>query len=523
MLDVANELFDDLPNKDKIIKRIQDMPLSARTVHDCTIIMANQVEETQVKDINTAPFFSLALDESTDVTHLAQFSVIARYAAGDTLREENLAVLPIKGSTRGEDLFKSFMKFAHEKKLPMDKLLSVCTDGAPCMVGKNKGFVALLRKHEKRPILGFHCILHQEALCAQMCDGQLGEVMSLVIRVINFIVARALNDRQFKALLDEVENNFHGLLLHSNVRWLSRGKVLSRFAACLNEFQTFLEMKGIEHPELAKTEWLLKFYYLVDITEHLNQLNVKMQGVGNTVLSLQHAVFPFENKLEVFIKDLETGRLLHFEKLREFTEACTASEPTQNFDLHQLAGFTSSLLQSFKARFGEFREHSALFKFTTHPNECSLNTADLSCIPDVSLRDFEAEVADLKASEMWVNKFKSLNEELERIAREKAELASKHMWTEMNKLQPEDQLILKTWNALPVTYHTLRRVSIAVLTMFGSTYSCEQSFSHLKNIKSNLRSRLTDESLNACVKLNLTKYQPDYKTISKSMQHQKSH
>ncbi|CAJ1057641.1 hypothetical protein NHX12_016806%2C partial [Xyrichtys novacula] len=34
MLDVANELFDDLPNKDKIIKRIQDMPLSARTVHD---------------------------------------------------------------------------------------------------------------------------------------------------------------------------------------------------------------------------------------------------------------------------------------------------------------------------------------------------------------------------------------------------------------------------------------------------------------------------------------------------------
>ncbi|TWW76606.1 hypothetical protein D4764_13G0012680 [Takifugu flavidus] len=57
--------------------------------------------------------------------------------------------------------------------------------------------------------------------------------------------------------------------------------------------------------------------------------------------------------------------------------------------------------QSFKARFGEFREHSSLFKFITHPNECSLNTADLSYIPDVTVRDFEAEVADLKASEMW--------------------------------------------------------------------------------------------------------------------------
>ncbi|KAJ3609521.1 hypothetical protein NHX12_024042 [Muraenolepis orangiensis] len=355
MLDVANELFDDLPNKDKIIKRIQDMPLSARTVHDRTIVMANKVEETQVKDINAAPFFSLALDESTD-----------------------------------------------------------------------------------------------------MCDRQFGEVMSLVIRVINFIVARALNDRQFKTLLDEV-NNYPGLLLHSNVRWLSRGKVLSRFAACLNEIRTFLEMKGVGHPELADTEWLLKFYYLVDLTEHLNQLNVKMQGIGNTVLSLQQAVFAFENKLELFITDLETGRLLHFEKLSQFKDACTASEPIQNLDLHQLAGCTSSLLQSFKARFGEFREHTRLFKFITHPNECSLNTADLNYIPGVSVRDFEAEVADLKASDMWVNKFKSLNEDLERITRQKAELASKHMWTEMKKLQPEDQLILKTWNALPVTYHTLQR------------------------------------------------------------------
>lgn len=89
-----------------------------------------------MKDINAAPYFSLALDESTDVSHLSQFSVIARYAAGDTLREESLVVLPMKGSTRGEDLFKSFIEFTKEKNLPMDKLILVCTEGAPYMVGK---------------------------------------------------------------------------------------------------------------------------------------------------------------------------------------------------------------------------------------------------------------------------------------------------------------------------------------------------------------------------------------------------
>jgi len=218
MLDVANKLFEDFSNKDRIMKRIKDMPLSAKTVYNRTIMMANQVEETQLKDINAAAYFSLALDESRDVSHLSQFTVIARYIAGDILREESLAVLPMKGTTRGEDLFRSFMKFAKEKNLPMDKLISVCTDGAPCMVGKNKGFVALLHEYENRPILSFHRILHQEALCAQLCGKQFGAVMDVVISVVNFIVARASNDRQSKTLLDEVGNNYPGLLLHSNVR-----------------------------------------------------------------------------------------------------------------------------------------------------------------------------------------------------------------------------------------------------------------------------------------------------------------
>ena len=71
-----------------------------------------------------------------------------------------------------------------KKNLPIDKLVSVRTDGALCMIGKNKGFAALFREHENRPILFFHCILHQEALCAQLCGKQFGEVMDMVTSVI---------------------------------------------------------------------------------------------------------------------------------------------------------------------------------------------------------------------------------------------------------------------------------------------------------------------------------------------------
>lgn len=63
MLDVANELFDDLLDKEKIIKCIKDMSLSARTVHDRTIVMSNQIETTRVKDINVVPFFFFLISQ----------------------------------------------------------------------------------------------------------------------------------------------------------------------------------------------------------------------------------------------------------------------------------------------------------------------------------------------------------------------------------------------------------------------------------------------------------------------------
>ena len=109
-----------------------------------------------------------------------------------------------------------------------------------------------------------------------------------------------------------------------------------------------------------------------------------------------------------------------------------------------------------------------------------LSTKSTRVISPVFPSDFELEVADLKASEIWVNKFKSLNDDLEKFARQLAEFASKKEWSEMKKLQPEGQLTVKICNELPVTYHTLHRVHCtAVISMFGSMYASEHSFSHL--------------------------------------------
>lgn len=44
--------------------------------------------------------------------------------------------------------------------------------------------------------------------------------------------------------------------------------------------------------------------FLTDITSHLNQLNVKLQGWHNTVCDMITAVWAFQKKLELFKNDL---------------------------------------------------------------------------------------------------------------------------------------------------------------------------------------------------------------------------
>ncbi len=166
------------------------------------------------------------------------------------------------------------------KEINTTHLVSVATDGAPSMRGAQKGFVTLLQKSLGRKLLTFHCILHQEALCAQTFPLECMEVMDLVIQIVNKIMAKGLNHRQFCSLLDEVDSAYSDLLLHNKVRWLSRGEVLNRFVTCLEHVETFLETKGLTYPELEDADWLEKLHFMVDMTSHLNMLNTSLQGKG---------------------------------------------------------------------------------------------------------------------------------------------------------------------------------------------------------------------------------------------------
>ena len=56
--------------------------------------------------------------------------------------------------------------------------------------------------------------------------------------------------------------------------------------------------------------------FLVDITSHPYELNLKLQGKDNTICELMTAVLSFQRKLEVFKEDLQ-GDWAHFPAVQE--------------------------------------------------------------------------------------------------------------------------------------------------------------------------------------------------------------
>ncbi|GFV92033.1 general transcription factor II-I repeat domain-containing protein 2A [Trichonephila clavipes] len=228
----------------KIIQRIKDVPLSRNTIKDRILKLAENVTDQQKYNINSAPFISLCLDESIDITKSARFAVFARYCVGNIIKEELIAITPLLTTTKGTDICTAVRNSLAEKEIDLKKNVSVTTDGASNMVGKKNGFISSFKADVGHSILECHCIIHQQALCAKSGLTSLDNVITFVTKIVNLISSQALNKKKFDALLDEVNSVYNGLLMYNNVRWLSRGNVLQRFVDCLEEIRLFLKMRA---------------------------------------------------------------------------------------------------------------------------------------------------------------------------------------------------------------------------------------------------------------------------------------
>ena len=455
---------------------VEDLSLSHQTIARRVEDLSKNVVLSLKEKLNKCEAYSLALDESTDRGDTAQLAIFIRGITSNfEVIEELLDINHMKDTTRGEDILSEVKKTLVKFELPEKKLCGVTTDGASALTGKNIGFIALLKKSINHEIISYHCIIHQEQLCAKVLEMK--NVMELVIHTVNFIRSRGLNHRQFKQLLEGCGSEAEDVIYFSQVRWLSRAATLKRFWILLPEIVLFLKIKGKDTSLLENIDCLNDLAFLIDMTQMLMELNLKLQGKDQLISKLFENVETFVLKLKLLKQQLSSKVLVHFKALSE--------RNINTIDSERYCTLILKLIDEFDTRFCDFKKEKNELDLFAHPFSIKAETVR---------NEFQMELIELQNN-------KDLKEAYKEV--ELLEFYKKYMSIEV--------------------FPHLCRHAIKYFSLFGSTYNCEQLFSKMKHVKTEQRNRLTDEHLTNTLRIASSNIKADIDHLCKKKQCQVSH
>ena len=151
---------------EKASQTMKQISLSNDTIKARIHEMSENIKSKVISKINSSPVFAVQLDETTDVSNLSQLLVYIRYVASERINGEFLFCQPLETTSKAADVFQVLFDFFDKIELSWSKLVGVCTDDAPAMIGANSGLVSLVK--QKNPaIQRTYCMNHKAVLVSK--------------------------------------------------------------------------------------------------------------------------------------------------------------------------------------------------------------------------------------------------------------------------------------------------------------------------------------------------------------------
>lgn len=315
-------------------------------------------------------------------------------------------------------------------------------------------------------------------------------VFHIFSQIINTIRKSDLRHRRFKLLTEELDSKFADIMYFNSIRWLSCGHVMNRFCDLMREIQLFLEEEKLDADfrQIWTPEWKQRLYFLADITKHLNELNVILQGKKKFIWDLSKAVQEFKLKLEAFKNQIKDNDFTFFPTLdtNQFKE-----EFELGYDTDIFVRYIDILINAFKSRFSDFEKFHLAFKFLKNPFGFDKN--NIQNLSDL----FGSKKTHLEFDISLINEENDLPNE-----------TSDALW---RRLMSECNFFL------------LKDIVPKFLCMFGSTYVCEASFSSLARRKNKYRNALSQVNLESELRCELSESTPDLNQLTESKECHPSH
>ena len=180
--------------------------------------------------------------------------------------------------------------------MPLTSIILCATDGAPSMVDYHHRFLSYLKKAVPK-VLTVHRVIHRQHLVAKNLSEKLHESFLTVITAVNKIKVNALNSRLFHQLCIENDKDFQCLLLHTEVRWLSKGDCLKKFYTLFNSVLDIFQESNPELYDKLKDSYCLPHWNVFQIQwsefaaarwwDFINQSQICPLGIPLKITALQ--------------------------------------------------------------------------------------------------------------------------------------------------------------------------------------------------------------------------------------------
>ncbi|CAI6369553.1 unnamed protein product [Macrosiphum euphorbiae] len=206
--------------------------------------------------------------------------------------------------------------------------------------------------------------------------------------------------------------------------------------------------------------------FLVDITTHLNELNVRLQGKNQLISNMFQIINAFELKLKLWQSQVKVNNFMYFPVLAEYN-------PKNN---EEYASLILVLINEFETRFQDFRKNSQLLAIFATPFSVDIIAVETK---------FQVECIELQSDDIQL----------------------KEKFNQSSLLDFYKLYLPKE------TYPVLHDHVLFMFSLFGSTYICERLFSRMKYIKSKNRFTISDKHLESCLRISTTSIDPDIDSL----------
>ncbi|XP_064471819.1 52 kDa repressor of the inhibitor of the protein kinase-like [Ornithodoros turicata] len=494
--------------------------ISKTTQNELIQCCGEEVLATVTGRVHESGMYSVMFDETTDLAHMSQLSLILRYVHKNVVREDfvqfvdlrrvssdtdtgiNIEEPVLTGKILGEQVVTTLKTLG----LDPEKCVGIATDGCSVMVSEICGAVSEIKKHAPNAV---HCPCFNHALnlsLSKSCKVQaIRNAVGIMKEVISFFAASSKRNVVLKSTLG---GQLKGLC---ETRWVERHDSVIQFRESVGSvskaLDTIADWKEMQSAAKAKTlraaisdsEFLVAIVCLADILAHTVPLSRLFQkeyldvrtarsALADTMTVLRDRREKSEEAFSELYKQAsalgeELGTELRSPRIaKRQTHRCNvATANTESY--YRMSLYTplmDNVLSDLETRFTTEAERAyELFLFVP-PHTCATDGVDKEAVSAIGER-YSAFMGNSAPIGPLL-----LQAEL-RLWREKWKTQTEVPGTAVEALDKCDREV----------FPLIRTLLQVLATLPVSVASAERSFSTLRRLKSWMRTQMAEERLTA--------------------------